>query len=76
MNNLIKENKDRLVEMYATNENGFADDLDQLMQVLYEGNAIDKSAFCQITLNQVDQLNKDNLRDRIFNATNPYGKII
>jgi len=75
MKDFIKENKSRLVEMYATNENEFANDVDELIKILIEGRAIDKSAICEIGLQNINSLiNEDRIKKRIFNATNPYGE--
>lgn len=76
MKAFIKKNKERLVEMYATNEDGFADDVDELLLILAKGNAIDKSCCCESGLLSVKEIiNEDEINKRIFNATNPYGKI-
>lgn len=73
MKDFIKQNKHRLIEMYATNEDGFADDMDLILQVLIQGKAIDKNTFCEIGLSNVKEIVSDEeIRRRIFNATNPY----
>lgn len=56
MKDFIKENKSRLVEMYAINENEFANDVDELITILTEGRAIDKNVICEKGLQKINSL--------------------